>query len=232
VLVRRALVAAVALLGVAALVVGIGMRTFWLPPDTVTATADVSAGPVAVTAPGVMEMRAGPVTAVLTGEGDVHLARMREQDALAWVGASAHTTLTGLSSETALSTEVTEGEATVPDPAGSVMWLDSESGAGEATYSWEDRPGRYLLVAAGDGTQAPQRLALTWPVEVTTPWATPLVVTGIVLLLAAVGLAVWFGPHRRPGRRARRAGAPAAPAGEPAEGPPTDTVTHPEEVRP
>ncbi len=78
VLVRRALVALVALLGVAALVVGIGMRTVWLPADTATATADLSDGPVALTAPGVMEMRAGPVTATLTGDGPLHLARMRE----------------------------------------------------------------------------------------------------------------------------------------------------------
>lgn len=222
-LARRALVAVLAVLGVAALVVGIGMRTFWLPQDTVTATADLSeGGPVALTAPGVMEMRPGPVTATVSGAGDgeVHVARMREADALAWVGAAAHLTVTGLSTETALATETTEGEPTVPDPAGSVMWLDSESGDGEVSYRWPQEPGRYLLVAAGDGTQPPERLTLTWPVEVSTPWSTPLVVIGSVLLLVAAALAVLLELR---GRRRRTTAAPAAE---------TEPVTHPEEVRP
>lgn len=230
-LARRALVAVLAVLGVAALVVGIGMRTFWLPPDTVTATADLSEGPVALTAPGVLEMRDGPVVVELTGDGLVHLARMREEDAQAWVGAAAHTTVTGLSSERALSTEVTEGEATVPDPAGSVMWLDSESGEGEVTRTWDDEPGRYLLVAAGDGTQAPQQLSLTWPLVVSTPWATPLVVVGIVLLLLAMALAVLVelrGRGRRRDRRATPTTADATTAPDPAAADPT----HHEEVRP
>ncbi len=225
-LARRALVALLAVLGVAALAVGTGMRTVWLPPDTVTATADLSEGPVALTAPGVLEMRDGPVAVELAGEGVVHLARMREEDAVAWVGEAAHTTVTGLSSQTALSTEVTEGEPTVPDPAGSVMWLDSETGEGEVSTTWEDEPGRYLLVAAGDGTQAPQQLSLTWPLVVSTPWATPLVVLGVVLLVLALGLGLLVELRGKGGRRARR----DAAADEPAA--PTAPTTHPEEVRP
>lgn len=236
-LVRRALVALVALLGLAALVAGVGMRTAWLPEDTATASADLSdGGPVSLTAPGVMEMRPGPVTATLTGEGEVHLARMREADAQAWVEGAQHLVLTGLRDENSLSTEAVDGEATVPDPAGSVMWLDGESGQDEVTLTWEDRPGRYLLVAAGDGTQAPQRLTLTWPVEVSTPWATPLVALGVVLLLVAAALAfllVRRGSRRRSDPDATNdtaADVHASRAG-PAAAPPEPTGTRTEEVR-
>lgn len=221
-LVRRVLVAALAVLGLALLLVGVGMRTVWLPDSDVSASADLSDAPVALTAPGVMEMRPGPVTVRAEGEGTVHLARMREQDAVAWVGESAHVTVTGLDDERTLSTERTDGEAEVPDPTGSVMWLDGAFGDGGAELTWEDRPGRYLLVVAADGTTAPEQLTLTWTREVSTPWAVPLMVVGGVLLAAAAALAVLL---RVLGRRTRPAGAdpdpdaaagpadPATPAG-------------------
>lgn len=231
-LVRRALVALVALLGLVALVAGTGMRTVWLPEDTATATADLSeGGPVSLTAPGVMEMRPGPVTATLTGEGAVHLARMREADAEAWVGAAAHLTVTGLRDETTLATEAAQGEEVVPDPATSVMWLDGESGDGEVSLTWEDRPGRYLLVAAGDGTRAPQRLTLSWPVEVSTPWATPLVAAGVALLLAACVLAFLL-LRRRGARPPGPDYGSGARDAVPVEHGDAAARTHPEEVRP
>lgn len=219
-LVRRVLVVALAVLGLALLLVGVGMRTVWLPDTQVTASADLSDAPVALTAPGVMEMRPGPVTVRAEGEGTVHLARMREQDAIAWVGESPHLTVTGLDDEQTLATERTDGEAEVPDPTGSVMWLDGASGEGEAELTWEDRPGRYLLVVAADGTTAPERLTLTWTREVSTPWAVPLMVAGGVLLLAAAALAVVL---RLVGRRPR-SDAPADPA-DPAAAPPAPPAT-------
>lgn len=232
-LVRRVLVAVVAVLGLALLLVGVGMRTVWLPDSDVSASADLSEAPVALTAPGVMEMRPGPVTVRAEGEGTVHLARMREQDATAWVGESAHVTVTGLQDERTLATERTDGESEVPDPTGSVMWLDGASGDGSAELTWEDRPGRYLLVVAADGTTAPDRLTFTWTREVSTPWAVPLMVLGGVLLLAAVVLAFVL---RVVGRRPAPAGATEAAdpvdPGDPADpATPAAPDTDPTEVR-
>jgi hypothetical protein len=234
VLVRRVLVAVLAVLGLALLLVGVGMRTVWLPDSDVAASADVSDAPVTLTAPGVMEMRPGPVTVRVEGEGPVNVARMREQDALAWVGDSPHVTVTGLDDERTLATETTPGEAEVPDPAGSVMWLDGGSGDGSAELTWEDRPGRYLLVVAGDGTTAPERLTLTWTREVSTPWAVPLVVAGGVLLAAAAALAAVL---LLLARRTRQPGTtpapdPADPAPAPAEPDPHPSHENdPKEVR-
>lgn len=202
---RRALVpllALLAILGLAAVGTGIGLGTIWLPENTVSATADLSqAGPVAVTAPGVMELRPGPVTVIARGQGEgvVHVARIREQDALAWLRGSQHATITGLADENTLATTLTEGEATVPDPAGSVLWTDGAQGRGEASYTWNSTSGRYLLAVAGDGSDAPTSLTMTWPREVSTPAAVPLVVAGtITFMLAAAAAAVLYLRAGRP----------------------------------
>lgn len=223
-----------ALLGAVALGVGIAMRTVWLPDDQVTATARLDGTrPLVVSAPGLLEMRPGPVTVTATSPDDapVLIARGREEDVQAWVGDAAHHVLTGLSGPTALEIEdagtppadadpadpadpdPAVPDPAVPDPAGSDLWVQSESGTGEASLTWDDPQGRWLLLFAGDGTApAPQEVSLTWPREVTTPWSTPLTVTGAVLLaLASAGAAaivVWV----RRTRRTRRIDRPEATA--------------------
>lgn len=185
-------VAALVLFGVLALAAGIAARTVWLPDDEVTAVADLSgAGPVAVTTAGVLETRAGPVevSATAADGGPVLLAVGRQADVEAWVEGSAHASVTGLVETERLGVEESDGEAQVPDPATSDLWVQHESGTGTATLTYDAPDGRWLLLAAGNGqTPAPDQLTLTWDREVVTPWSVPLVVTGILLLLAALVL--------------------------------------------
>lgn len=209
---RRVIVALLTLVGLAALVAGIGMRTVWLPDDEVMSSVDLSSGgPVAITAPGVPEMRDGPVTITATSAdgGPVLLARGREADVTAWVEGAQHTVITGLASETELKTEVVEGEASVPDPAASTMWQQTETGASSATLTWDPPIGRWQLLVTGDGTSvAAETLSMTWPSEVSTPLAVPLAALGVVLLLAAAGLGVWWSGLAGRRREARRASHP------------------------
>lgn len=193
-LVRRLLVALLALLGIAALAVGIGLRTVWLPDDQVRATFTTEeAAPLLVTAPGVLEARPGPVTVEATASDadPVLLAIGREDDVEAWVGEAAHTTVTGFSSEQSLTGEAAEGEAEVPDPATSDLWVQRETGEGSASLEYDALDGRYVLLAASDGVApAPQELTLTWPREVTTPWSVPLIVLGGLLIVGSAALTV------------------------------------------
>lgn len=203
---RRVLVGLLALLGVVALAAGIGLRTVWLPEDEVTSRVDLAgAGPVAVTAPGVPELRDGPVTITATAvdpDGPVLLARGREQDVTAWVEGSQHAVVTGLGSPTALQTEVVDGEPTSPDPASSPMWQQTAAGTSSVSMTWDPPQGRWQLLVAADGTApAAQTLTMTWAREVITPWALPLVVAGGVLLLAALAVGLLGLRSRRRSRR-------------------------------
>jgi hypothetical protein len=227
--VRRALLAALGLVlllaGIAGAWAGEQARSSWLPDDTWTATADVDdPGLAIVTAPGVLEMRPGPVTVTARGEGPVVLALGREEDVQAWLADAPITTVTGLTSATELSTSPAGGSAagpaggsatdpaadptadptadataqppaegdaaSLPDPATSDLWVETVIGDQEASFVPNPPDGRWLVMAASDGTgPAPTELTLTWQRDVDVPfWAVPLVVAGI--LVALVGLAV------------------------------------------
>lgn len=196
-----------ALAGLAALAVGIAQRTVWLPDDEVTATARITGPvPVVLTEPGVLELRDGPVVvrARAAAGAQVLLAVGREADVQAWVGPASHARLTGLSTETTLAVEPTQGEPTVPDPVASDLWVQRESGTGTASLTYDQDDGRWLLLAASDGTAAaPSEISMTWPREVSAPWSTPLVVGGALALVVAVVLGV-VSRRRAARRRGRR----------------------------
>jgi hypothetical protein len=185
-----------ALLGVAALAIGVATRTVWLPDTSVTSTAAVrDAGPLAVTAPGVLELRDGPVQVTATGPDGtpVLLAIGREADVTAWVDGAAHGVLTGLTGEHQLAVKPVAGEPEAPNPTGSDLWVQAASGTGSATLTYGADEGRWLLLVAADGkAPAPTQLSMTWQREVSAPWSIPLIVIGALLLLAAAGTAAWF----------------------------------------
>ena len=114
-------------------------------------------------------------------------------DVDAWVGKTAHNTVTGLSDDKkSLQVTHTDGEATAPSPAGSDLWVSTENASGEMDYTWI-RPGRRRLVPAArsDGTKpAPSSISMTFPNDTSTPWAIPLMVLGGLLMLAGGALLV------------------------------------------
>ncbi|WP_461022556.1 hypothetical protein [Thalassiella azotivora] len=197
---RRVLAVGTAVLGLVALGAGIGLRTVWLPDDQVSASATLSEpGPLVHTAPGLLEARPGPVTvtAERSDGGPVLLALGREADVLAYADGVRTTVLDGFDAEqpsrlTTTTREAAEAPPALTGPAGSDLWVRTETGTGSATLDYDPGEGRWLVLAAGDGTSpAPGTVTLTWPREVSTPWATPLVALGALLLLGAAGLLLW-----------------------------------------
>ncbi|MFE4198160.1 hypothetical protein ACFRJ9_20115 [Paenarthrobacter sp. NPDC056912] len=191
--VRLKTAALLVLLGLLTMLAGIGQLTFWAPAETVTASApgDTKAAPLTVIDQKLIALHDGPVKIKIQGEGNFIVATGRPDDVEAWVGKTAHNTLTGVSTDQK-SLEVTsaDGEATAPSPAGSDLWVSTENASGELDYTWNPpADGEWSLLVAGDGTQpAPSSISMTFPNNATTPWAVPLIVLGIIIILAGAAL--------------------------------------------
>ncbi len=186
---------ALVLLGLLTLLAGIGQRTIWAPSETFTASApaDSEAAPLTVIDGKLRTLHGGTVKINIEGDGNFLLAAGRPDDVDAWVGQTAHNTVTGVSEDgKALQVEHADGEATTPSPAGSDLWVSTENASGQLEYSWTPpADGDWTLLLASDGTQpAPASISMTFPNDTSTPWAIPLMVLGSLLILGGIVLAL------------------------------------------
>ncbi|MDQ1059277.1 hypothetical protein QFZ23_003178 [Arthrobacter globiformis] len=185
---------ALVLLGLLTLLAGIGQTTFWAPAETVTATAAAGeAAPLTVIDQKLRTLEGGSVTIKVKGEGSFLLAAGRPDDVDAWVGKTAHNTVTGLSDDKkSLQVKHTDGEASAPSPAGSDLWVSTENASGELDYTWSaPADGDWSLLLAADGKKpAPSSISMTFPNDTSMPWAVPLMVLGGLLILAGGALLV------------------------------------------
>ncbi|WP_159618484.1 hypothetical protein [Arthrobacter zhaoguopingii] len=179
--------------GVLLMLIGIGQRTFWAPPETVTFSvpAGAEAGPVTVIDAAARNDDAGDVDITVKSGGPFTLAVGRAADVDAWVGDAAHLRVTGVGDEE-LTTEFAEGEATVPDPRGADLWTSEETAEGSVTHRWiNPAEGDFSILLVSDGTAAaPSDISITEPNDASTPLAVPLIVAGA--LLAVLGIALLF----------------------------------------
>jgi hypothetical protein len=218
---------ALVLLGLLTLLAGIGQKTFWAPAESFTATApaDAKAAPLTVFDQKLRTLHGGTVKINVKGEGSFLLAAGRPDDVDAWVGKTAHNTVSGVSDDgKALQLTHTDGEGTAPSPAGSDLWVSAENASGELNYSWSaPADGDWSLLLATDGTKpAPASITMTFPNDTSTPWAIPFMVVGGLLILAGAALLV-LKPGSRPGARVS-AGARGSAGATPATARPTDTT--------
>ncbi|MDQ0755868.1 hypothetical protein [Arthrobacter sp. B3I4] len=210
---------ALVLLGLLTLLAGIGQKTFWAPPETVTAVAPGggTAAPLTVFDQKLRTLHGGTVKIKVKGEGSFLLAAGRPDDVDAWVGKTAHNTVSGVSEDRkALQLDHTDGEATAPSPAGSDLWVTTENANGELNYSWNPpADGDWSLLLASDGTKAaPSQVSMTFPNDTSTPWAIPLMVLGALLILAGAALAL-LKPRKRKTGGDDAAGTGGTPKGSP-----------------
>lgn len=186
---------ALVLLGLLTLLAGVGQKTIWAPSETLTASApsDAAAAPLTVIDQDLRTQQGGTVKINIEGDGNFLLAVGRPDDVDAWVGKTAHNTVTGIAEDKeTLVVEHADGEATAPNPSGSDLWVSTESASGALEYSWTPpADGEWSLLLAADGTKpAPSSISMTFPNDTSTPWAIPLMVIGGLLILAGIALAL------------------------------------------
>lgn len=183
------------LLGAAALFAGIGQKTFWAPPETVTASMPQFEGeaPLTVIESTVNDPKLEPVELVIESEGEFTASLGRSYDVDAWVADAAHVAVTGIDTVNHnMQAELVEGEAEVPNPAGDDIFFDSQSAEKTMTYQWTapDNGDWSLLLAAGGKDSAPVDISVTYANDDAMPWALPLIIIGAVLLVFGLALLV------------------------------------------
>lgn len=182
---------------------GILQKTVLAPSDTITATADLdSPGPLVVVDPGMLNLYPGPARLTVEGTDDVTIAQASKENIDAWVGDTAHTEITGLTSESALKAEKSDGKDSAPNPAAADLWTSVQTGAAPQTLDWDQDAGRTAFLIGTDGkSDAAQQVSISWQKDAATPWAVPLMVAGGIAFL--IGLVLLFMGIRR-GQRERR----------------------------
>lgn len=179
------------LIGAVALVIGIGQKTFWAPPETVTATMPQFEGtaPLTVIEPSINDPEIAPVELKIESEGAFTASLARSYDVDAWVGDAQHISLTGIDRQVhQLQAELVEGKAEVPNPAGADIFFDSQEADGQMTYRWTAPDnGSWSLLLAADGKQpAPSTISVTYANNAVMPFALPLIIGGALLLIGGL----------------------------------------------
>ncbi|WP_218219709.1 hypothetical protein [Nesterenkonia sp. Act20] len=177
--------------------IGVGLLTVWASDVVPTAqTREVDEAPLTVISDDLIDEEAQREEFTISAEGEYTLALARTQDIEAWVGDAAHVTIGGVQegqddAEDTIETQFVEGEATVPDPADSDLWVASETTEGDLRYAWSapDDSGDWSLLMFRDGEQpAPTSVSVELEEEPDYLLGTVLIVLGALLVLLALFL--------------------------------------------
>lgn len=194
----RQLAAAVMLVvGMALIVVGVGSATWWKDSPIIEATTETSSeSGIIATDPGVLELVNDTVRVTGRAPGTtVEMVVASTEIASLWLGDEPHVSVAGLSTWSTLATSDPDGDVA---PTDTLTIEGSDLFHPENFISAEDSvelhfvvpPGDWTLIALGQDGTTPQ-LTLTWEREVTTPFAIPLSIVGIVLLAAGSALFIY-----------------------------------------
>lgn len=101
----------------------------------------------------------------------------------------------------------------VPDPRDSDLWVQEFSGTGELIRKINAPQDISLIIMSNGIDPAPSEVSISWPLDNSAPLAGPLVLGGILALLAGLAAFLWALVHarRRRGPRRKQPRLPKAP---------------------
>jgi hypothetical protein len=189
---------------------GIGQRTFLAGANHVTLhTVSHAAAPVVVIDGAALNSYKLTQNVKLSGSSTTFAAYGRTSDVLAWVGNASYNEVSLNRSTGKLQSKLHTGKtSTVPNPAGSDLWLQQFEFDQAKNFDIKI-PADMSVIAVSDGKMpAPSDVSLEWPIDNSQPLSGPLILTGaiamliglILLLLAFNHLRRTRGPRRSPAR--------------------------------
>lgn len=191
-MIRKYLGIALLVAGLVIAAIGIGTATIFKPSSTVVASMEDPTTPYVLIEPGVLPLVSETVTLTATASSEdlpVVIASAPASDVDAWVGDAPVTRVTGLENWSTLATEVVEGDpAAVANPGGSDLWRSEVDGTGEIVQDIVSAPHMISMLVATDGTQNAPTLTLKWTVTRGAPLFIPLLILGVLMSIAGVGV--------------------------------------------
>lgn len=211
------------ILGVVAILVSVGLQTIWAPPAVFNATTETTQdAPLTIITDGVDIDPDEAIEYTVKGDGEFTLMYGQLRDIEAWVGDAAHHRIDGVNTDVgrgedpSVNITYVDGQAEVPNPVTSDLWLATQEVTDEVTQRWtRTDAGEWGLLIAVDGTApAPADFSVSWVnVEPSSPLIVPLMIAGIALVLLGIALLIWrFVEFRR--RAKRTSGRRAAQRGD------------------
>ena len=185
---------------------GIAQRTVLAAPSTLTASvATHSPATVTLIDSKTLQSLPGRQKIDISGSSTVFAAYGRTDDVKAWVGKTTYNRIGYKAATKKLTNTVVKGKATtVPNPAGSDLWLGQFSHAKSLTFTVNVPSDITVLIVSNGTSPAPSNISVQWPLDNRTPWSGPLMAGGLLLLLVGVGLYIWAVVHHRRARGPRR----------------------------
>jgi hypothetical protein len=185
---------------------GVAERTFLAGPDQVTlSTVSTSPAPVVVIDGSALNSYKHTQNVKLSGSTTTFAAYGRTSDVRAWVGNATYNEVSLNKKTGALQSKLHQGKTeTVPNPAGSDLWLQQFAFDAAKNFSIKI-PSEMSVIAVSNGKlPAPSDISLTWPLDNSTPWSGPLILIGAVALLVGLILLLIAFYHLRRTRGPRR----------------------------
>ncbi|MGN6327174.1 hypothetical protein [Pseudolysinimonas sp.] len=185
---------------------GIAQRTVLAGPSSVSRSVTVDgSAPLTMVRPAALHGHDGTQTVTVTGGKTIFVAAGRDTDVRAWIGSTDYNVVGWNTTKAAFTARTVDGTAkTAPSPAGSDLWVQEYTGSTELTRKINAPADVALLVAADGKAAAPSRISVTWPLDNSTPWSTPLVIGGIGVLVLGLLAFIWALVHARRSRGPRR----------------------------
>ena len=211
---RLLIAAAMFVVSVGLMLLGLGQRTIWAPAASVSMSVELnSTSPFAVISHSTLSLHAGNPTITATGLNlPVVLSSGRESDVKAFVANSSSASIGLTEKKTALQVAQNTGSGAGFSPIALDIWRDQAAGMSSATLTTSSAQDAAVLIASNGFKAVPNNVQITWPIFHDLTWSNVMLVTGGFIFVAAAILAAWhFGNRRRINGPRRRL--PKAPTG-------------------
>ncbi|HWL59778.1 MAG TPA: hypothetical protein VNQ48_02715 [Microbacteriaceae bacterium] len=180
------------LLAAAMITVGLVQRTVLAPASSID-VAVTSTGSAQVTIIDGATLRAheGRQTITISGASQIAAAYGRTVDVEAWIGDAAYNELT-IDAETGqlVSTRHAGTSDPLPDLYDADLWLEDYRDIQQLRLSVTLPEDVTLIIGSAEGMPAPRDIAISWPLDTSTPWSGPLIIGGAALLVTGLILFV------------------------------------------